>query len=253
MSLFRPQIKILMYHNVILGSSHNICDVSLKNFKRQMGYLFKYRYNVISLDDLQDYIYERKMIPAHSIIITFDDGMKGVYQFAFPIIKHYGFSATVFLISNFVGKKIIKNGEAKEYLNYDEIKKMHKYGIQFGSHSLDHPILTDLPILDAKYQIKVSKRKLANDLDINIDYFCYPGGYFNEEVKNLAKGAGYKGACSTFVYGRNNKEADLFQLKRIGIYQSDSIFHFRFKLSVINEIAEWLKNCIQKVKRYIKK
>jgi peptidoglycan/xylan/chitin deacetylase (PgdA/CDA1 family) len=242
-----------MYHDIISNSSPNTWDVSIGNFEKQMDYLFKQRYNVISLDDLRDHILEIRKLIKPSIVITFDDGMKGVYQFAFPIIKHYGFSATVFLISDFIGKKIVKNEETKEHLNYDEIKKMYKYGIQFGSHTLDHQILTRLSPSKAKYQIEESKKKLIESLNINIDYFCYPGGYFNEEVKNLAKGAGYKGACSTFTYGRNNKEADLFQLKRIGIYQSDSIFHFCFKLSVINEVAEWLKNCIQKVKWYIKK
>ena len=241
MSLFYPQIKILMYHNIILGSSHNIWDVSLKNFKRQMGYLFKYRYNIISLNELRDCIDEKKEISNRSIIITFDDGMKGVYQYAFPIIKRYGFTATVFLISDFIGKKIIKNKEIKEYLNYDEIKEMYKYGMQFGSHTLDHRILTKLPLPEAKYQIEESRKRLIESLGIDINYFCYPGGYFNEEIKNLVKEAGYKGICSTFGYGSNNKKPDLFQLERILIRQSDNLFSFRLKLSKMYNWIDSLK------------
>ena len=104
----RPDFTILMYHQV-LDAEHSGEDhlpsgmVTLENtFDKQMGYL-KQHCSVISLDELAGCLRDHKSLPARSVVITFDDGWRDNYVFAFPILERYDLPATVFLPTDYIG------------------------------------------------------------------------------------------------------------------------------------------------------
>jgi len=101
-------------------------------------------------------------------------------------------------------------------LSWEEVKKMSENGISFGGHTLTHPLLTKVPLEEAKFQIKKSKREIEKRLGPVVTSFAYPGGVLNEDIKKIVKESGYKSACSTFS-GVNNRKTDLYALKRKGI------------------------------------
>lgn len=104
----RPDFTILMYHRVLdaahIGQNHLPSGmVTLEStFDKQMQYLRK-NFNVIPLDALIGYLKDRKNLPPRSIIITFDDGWRDNYIFAFPILKRYDLPATIFLSTDYIG------------------------------------------------------------------------------------------------------------------------------------------------------
>jgi peptidoglycan/xylan/chitin deacetylase (PgdA/CDA1 family) len=102
-----PDFTILMYHKV-LDVKHNRENhplpgmVTLEStFDKQMRYIKK-NFNVISLDALISYLKDKKNPPARSMVITFDDGWRDNYLFAFPILKRYDLPATIFLSTDYI-------------------------------------------------------------------------------------------------------------------------------------------------------
>ena len=90
-SLFtRRKLKILLYHRVTNHEKltfSNPLRVMPSVFAKQMRYLRRNKYNIISLDESIKLLKNKQGIPKNSIMITFDDGYKDNYLEAFPILK----------------------------------------------------------------------------------------------------------------------------------------------------------------------
>jgi peptidoglycan/xylan/chitin deacetylase (PgdA/CDA1 family) len=77
-------------------------------------------------------------LPSRPIVITFDDGYESTYTNAFPVLRKYGFHATVFMVSGFVGRH--------GFLTQQELITMQKTGlVDIESHTVDHKNLARLP------------------------------------------------------------------------------------------------------------
>jgi peptidoglycan/xylan/chitin deacetylase (PgdA/CDA1 family) len=200
-------VPIINYHEVGPNvRADNFLNVTVENFEAQMSFLKQHKYNVISLDELVSAIIKRKPLAHNSVVLTFDDGYANNYQYAFPILKKYGFPATIFIAVRLVGKK--------NYLTWKQIKEMEKSGIVFGSQTLNHAYLPDLSPGRQKKEIYASKKIIERHLGHGINHFCYPRGGFSNEIKELVKRAGYASACTTNRgYHRFNR--DVYELKRI--------------------------------------
>lgn len=221
-------VPILMYHSVRPNSNaqDKLC-LPPDTFDRQMRFLKQYHYNVISLEELGDLIRSGKKIPFKTVVLTFDDGYKDNYLYAFPVLKKYQLPATIFVIVNEVGRQY------DDRLSWEEIGLMQKSGlITFGSHTVNHPWLPELKdegIL--ANEIFASKRILENNQRIPVNCFSYPGGRFNEKIKSLVQKAGYKLAVATSPGAKYSRD-DLFLLKRIRVSPRDAnLFTFFVKCS----------------------
>jgi len=108
---------------------------------------------------------------------------------------------------------------ADPVLSWDEVREMADGGIEIGSHTLDHPVLSRLPIEEAGRQI-VGSRLMAEDrLKRPVRFFAYPNGKradVTPAVKELVRKAGYDGAVST-IQGRPSPASDPFLIERIGV------------------------------------
>jgi len=94
--------------------------VTLETFEKQIKYMSQH-YNVLSLDMAIDMIRERTPIPRKSIVITFDDGFKDNYEYAYPILKKYNLPATFFLADGFISKRDIFWQQKINYIFQDKI------------------------------------------------------------------------------------------------------------------------------------
>jgi len=218
-------IPILMYHHIGRNAPTQWW-VKTKNFHRQMKKLKKAGYKSIRLRDIYDYKMKKVDLPLHPIIITFDDGYRNFLTEAFPILKKYGFTATIFIITDKTadsGDERMDNSwdrksESKyrdEHLIWPELRWLAEKGIEIGSHTRTHPNLTQLEKADLKKEIRESKRVLEERLGIPIESFCYPGGKRNLPIAETVKEAGYTAAVIVTSGIENTEKMNLFNLKSI--------------------------------------
>ena len=219
-------VPIIMYHSVNPGAlPEDRLAISPATFERQMRFLKYHHYNVLPLESLATLIKERKKIPSKTISITFDDGYKNNYIYVFPILKKYNLPATIFIITDEVGRT--------DRLNWDEIKTMQDSGIiTFGSHALGpEPLINIKSEQDLKKQIFDSKKILEEKLGRRISAFSYAGGRFNDRIKQLVIDAGYKLAVTTNP-GKKFANDDIFALKRLRISaNANNLFVFWIETS----------------------
>jgi len=105
--------------------------------------------------------------------------------------------------------------ERYQAVTWDEVRVMHASNIQFGAHTVNHPILSRLALEQASYEIKESKKRIVEEVGDAVDWFCYPQGGpadFTSEVKNLIKEASFKG--SYIAYQDIDSENDFVALPR---------------------------------------
>jgi peptidoglycan/xylan/chitin deacetylase (PgdA/CDA1 family) len=219
-------LPILMYHSVRpFVALENRLVVSVNTFERQMNFLKKHNYNVLSLEDAAALIKDRKKLPPKSIVLTFDDGYKDNYTYAFPILEKYNFAATIFLI--------VSELDRPDRLSWKEINQMQDSGlISFGSHTINHVFLEYINSdEELKREIAGSKRMLEEKLKKPLNSFSYPMGRFNAKVRQFVIDAGYKVAVVTNP-GKGYPNNDVFILKRLRISENaNNLFIFWIKTS----------------------
>lgn len=207
-------VPIIMYHSVNPDAKpENRLSVSVETFQRQMLFLHRNHYNIMPLEILADLIKRGKRLPPKSIALTFDDGYKDNYTYAFPILKKYHIPVTVFVIFDEVGRA--------DRLSWEEIKEMRDSDIiTFGSHALGpEPLINIKSPEELKRQIYDSKIKLEEKLKEKVNLFSYTQGMFTEQIRKLVIDAGYKSAVATNP-GRNYPNDDIFALKRLRISEN---------------------------------
>jgi len=226
-TLYQP--PVLMYHSVN-PKSHPVLYrliVDPGDFVKQMEFLKGHGYHVVPLETIGRMIAENKKVPFKTIAITFDDGFKDNYTYAYPVLKKMGFPATIFVIYDEVGR------EEGDRLSWDQIKEMQDSGlISIGSHTFGPvPLVNIKDETELKRQIIGSKKALEDKLRTPVDAFCYVGGLFTPHIKDLVKEAGYKYAVATAL-GRQYSNNDAYAIKRIRVSpDSGNLFIFGVRVS----------------------
>ena len=104
----------------------------------------------------------------------------------------------------------------REYsaLNWDQARYMDANCLSIESHTVSHPILTQIGAEELKNELTESRRRLFEELGRNPNHFCYPNGAYDTQVREAVVESGYLSAVST-NYGFCGSDSDLFALKRI--------------------------------------
>ncbi|WP_196591868.1 polysaccharide deacetylase family protein [Pectinatus frisingensis] len=228
---------------IIVLNYHKIDDVNISlsvrpaDFDKQMAYLKNNDYNVITPDDLYENLEQGKELPPNPVLITFDDGYEDNYKNAYPILKKYGFTATVFVITSFLNKY-------PNYLTWDQCRELKENGFYIESHTVTHRSLTELTNEQIKDEIVQSKAALDKNLGQNTYYFAYPTGTYNLYIAQMLKDAGYR-AAFTIKYGTAETSSNIFALERIPIFHTAdtfSSFYRRLNYIPLFEKLGWIKS-----------
>ena len=235
------KIPVLAYHKIDLPTA----DVRIrgaftapKRFETQIAYLNRKGYSFLTATDLANYYIENGRWPERSLCLTFDDGWKDNFTHAFPILKKYGVKATIFLVPSCIGlttDQVTAEGEGeREHMSVSDIREMAEFGIEFGSHSMNHKLFDRITETDIDDEVSGSKAFIEDLLQRDCKTFAYPAGFFNDHAKSAIKNAGYIAAFST-VYGSQD-HVDLYELNRTEILRRDN-FPFRFARKVKQIVA----------------
>lgn len=223
-------IPILMYHKVNPDPATGNLGLRIppSEFEWQMKYLSEQGYRSVSLQEVRDYILDGKPLPPKPVVITLDDGYRDNYIYALPVLEKYGYTATVFVVVNTIGKVNefdLGVQPVNQMMNWSELRDMAARGITIGSHTMDHPHLSELSPDKALSQIRESKESLEKGLGLPVKYFCYPYGSYNQEVKKVVEQYGYEAATTTHQ-GVAGASDDIFALKRV--YVTGQMSHQKF-------------------------
>ena len=212
-------IPILTYHSI--DDSGSVISTPALKFREQMQILQDRQFNIIPLNNLVNLMRNRRPLPGRTAVITFGDGFKNFYLKAYPILQEFGYSATVFLVPEYIGKTskwntILRGMPVLDLLGWSQIKEMANKGIDFGAHSMTHESLAKLSLEEARQEIVKSKSAIEEHINHDVTIFCYPYGITNSQVKEIVQ-AEFQGACGTnmdFV----SMHSDIYELPRIDMY-----------------------------------
>ncbi len=126
----------------------------------------------------------RLPIPDKLVVLTFDDGNKSDLNTVAPLLKKYGFGATFFITSGWLG------GEKR--LTWPEVRQLQAEGFEIGCHTVSHPNLLTLRTGEIRRQIEEFDRACAENGIAKPVSFSYPGGHFDRRVIAILQDLGYQ-------------------------------------------------------------
>ncbi|MGD9289061.1 MAG: polysaccharide deacetylase family protein [Desulfobacterales bacterium] len=228
-------VPILCYHRFGKTCRSNLC-ISERIFAKQLEYLKNNGYHTIQLRDLIKFLNYETAIPSKSVIITLDDGYRSIYEFAYPLLKRYGYTATLFIYTDFIEA-------SSNALTWNQLRKLKAAGFEIGSHSLSHADLTKkLPFEnDQTFRNRItneliqSKKIIDRELNQDTQFFAYPYGNYNQQVLDLFPKAGYKLGL-TIRYGGNSFVANPLTLKRSQILE-ENMAYFKDRIQILHPIS----------------
>lgn len=231
------RIPTLVYHNIgyMIGSFNVTPDVFEEHIKEL---IFEGCYFTDPIE-LMSFYNQKINLPEKSVLLTFDDGYKGVFQYALPILKKYHVKATIFITTSYINHPT--------FLKWEELDELVKSNLfTLGSHTdnLHHQIkfpqflatYSDLLRFYSngesikQYESRVlpdlikSKKNLETRYKKNISCFAYPFGSFSSEAIWLVKKAGFTCAFAYYSNGRKfiNRNSNPYFLERYPIFQYSS-------------------------------
>lgn len=117
-------------------------------------------------------------------------------------------------------------------MSRDDLRVMARHGMEIGSHTVTHPILSQQSPEEGDWEVIQSKRDLESQLGLPVMHFAYPNGRacdFSARLMRTLQEAGYASACST-VEGVVTPRSTRFSLERIGVYQDMPLSRLVLKL-----------------------
>jgi len=236
---------ILTYHHVAVPESpHNAhLYVSPGDFERQIEFLNNRGFQVVPLDRVREALLNRESLPERTVAISFDDGFEDNYTNAFPILKKYGFPATVFSVAGSIPPEGEpgKDGEGGRYLSAKQLRELSREGVAIGSHAVHHKRLATLPMEEALEEITGSKRILEEICEREIRWFSYPFGSYSRQLADRVREAGYWGAVSV-IRDNRLRESQLYWLPRVMVMGDSSLARFRYYFSGLYHWIHHRKN-----------
>ena len=216
------KIPILLYHHIleekdieINGWSNNSSIISVESFKTQMEYLYKNGYYTATLNELEDFLEGNIQLPKKTVIITFDDGYLSNGVFAYPILKNYGFRASIFM------RGIYSEGPQKSFdPNTSQVialRELYKYQdvFEYGCHGYDLHEVDEfgIPLIKSLSKDQVIKDLQKNKNLFNTNYIAYPFGAYDEYSLLSIEELGYK-LGFTVDMGYVDKSLSKYELPR---------------------------------------
>lgn len=227
-------IPVLTYHHILHDEEntrfrHTSTTTSVRAFTNQMTWLRDQRYTTLSMAQLEGYIRSRINLPARAVAITFDDGLKSVSRYAYPVLRQYGFKATAFIITSRIKRHPQKwDPKSLQFMSVPELYAISDvFDFQSHTHFLHridarkHPVLLGQTYHNILFDFERSRRALTQ-FNPHVLYLSYPFGGYNDKAIKAANEAGFHLAVTT-MRGKVKPGDNPFLLRRLYILRTDSL------------------------------
>ena len=227
-------LPVLTYHHILRDEEntrfrHTSTTTSVRAFSNQMTWLRDRGYSTLTMAQLEGYVRNTLNLPARAVVITFDDGLKSVSRYAYPVLKQYGMKATAFIISSRIKVRPQKwDPKSLQFMSISELNGIRDvFDFQSHTHFLHRvdgnrrPILLSRSHHNILFDFARSRRALA-PFNPHVLYLSYPFGGYNATAVKAAEEAGFHLAVTT-VKGKVKPGDNPFLLKRLYILRTDSL------------------------------
>jgi len=197
-----------------------------------MRYLKAHGYRVVNVREFLEFASLKRQLPRKTVVLTFDDGWKSFSEYAQPLLKELGFSATLFIYTDFLG--------SRSALGWENLRELAREGFDIQVHTKTHG---DLRRRSGESEEEYARRMRAEliepqalfqrHLGQSSPIVAYPYGSHDEEVLRRVKEAGYFAAFDVRRQG-NPSFGPLLTLHRSQIYSEMSLEDFARNLDVFN-------------------
>lgn len=218
------KVPILVYH-AIVSEKFNSAGVAVgagvyyvidTQFLSHLDHLSLNGFDVMNVNILGSL--QTQNNGGNNVAITFDDGHESNYSFVFPALIQRKMKATFYVVTDFIGKK--------GYVTWGQLREMHTYGMEIGSHSCSHRYLVDLDDDDLTTELVKSRHTLEDRLGYCVRSFAVPFGFSNKRIIGRALEAGYDTICTSEVkLYRLGSGSQVFG--RIGVRRGDDLDTFK--------------------------
>ncbi len=224
-SYYAVHVPILMYHHLQYLNPNadyvwRTLTVAPDQFELQVAYLARQGFHTIYFSTLIAHLRWGAPLPSNPIILTFDDAWRDDYYVAYPILRKYGMVGTFFTPSNYMGC-------CSYTLTWPMVYEMSAAGMEFGSHSLEHPFLTQQNGYQIWHELVDSKWILERNLGKPVVVFAYPFGAYNEYIWRQVAAAGY-GAGASVNAGSWQSMDNIYGLNRTTVPYWESLDYFAY-------------------------
>lgn len=192
-------LPALMYHKIgdaPAGSRLKKLWVSARDFRWQMEYLVRHGFTPVLFSELAGA--REKPLPEKPVLVTLDDGYANNYETAFPVLQELKVKANIFLVVETLGRHNAWHDPSAEpwldMMDLAQAERMQESGlVEFGSHTMGHRNLAAIPLEEARWELRESKKRLEEMLRRPVSAFAYPygSGAFVPEVRAAALEAEY--------------------------------------------------------------
>jgi len=240
-------IPILMYHSISEAKEGDRrpyfrTRTAPRVFRQQVRFLWQHGYRAISLSDALREFRSGGTTSTRYVVLTFDDGYADFYTEAYPVLREYGYTATVFLATAYIGDEP-KQFDGAACLTWSQVGDLHRAGVEFGSHTVTHPQLADLTPAGVERELRASKAVIEGRIGAEVASFAYPFAFpahrpgFRQVLHCQLSDAGYlTGVCTTV--GTATGRSHPFFLERLPVNSLDDDALFGAKLA---GAYDWLR------------
>lgn len=212
-------VPILTYHS--LDDSGAVTSVGPRDFSAHMHSLARRGFTAISLSQLLDGWESRAPLPAHPVVLTFDDGFANLLPHAAPVLAELKFRATLFAVSGRCGQTNDWPDQAHgiprlPLLSWNELARLANDGWEIGAHTVTHRPLTQLAGEEARREIVDSKATIEDRLGKPVTTFAYPFGLMNPATRDCVRET-FRAACSV-EFGTATAQDDREALRRLDVF-----------------------------------
>ena len=181
-----------------------------EDFAAQMQYLHDQGYVTVSLYDLVYALTLGRPLPPKAVVITFDDGYRDLVEYAVPVMLSYGYSGTVFVITEAMDRGF------GAYLTWPQAESLYAQGWKIEPHTKTHDELPGQSRDFQLYQILGSAQTVQAHIGVMPRFIAYPSGKYDGLTLELDREIGLWGGV-TVEFGRTHTLDSVYTLARVRV------------------------------------